>query len=291
MDIASITTSVILGAVQGLTEFLPISSSGHLAIVDALFHTKLPLAFVVLLHMATLVAVLFYTFPLIKNIIISIIRLLLHKTYDDMMPSNNTKRQDIQHARLFLALIISTFTTAPIAILLKDPIQEVSIFAIGVAMFITAIILSLPFLIKTTRVKIHNSLLTPSSQSTIPNISLLQASLLGIGQGLAIFPGISRSGVTITIAVLLGISYAHATRYSFLMAIPAILASFLLSVSDLPGLMDHISYIALGISMITACIMGIIGLRCLSIIARKGKIWIFSIYLIILSGIIFIYTM
>lgn len=279
--------SIILGIVQGLTEFLPISSSGHLTIVSYLFHKELPLAFDILLHIATLLAIIIYTFPLIVSMLISLYRNIFGRKSYNVIPME-IQYEDQKHIQLIICLCLSTIATIPMGLFLKDKMDNFSVSFVGIMLFCTAIVLLIPFLIPSTRASISQSIKN-TNVTTLPTISYLYAILLGFAQGFAIFPGISRSGITITCAVLLGLSYQHATRYSFLMAIPAILASFVLSISDLPELMDSISYGTLIVSMGLTFITGLIGLRALSIIAKQGKIWVFSIYLFVVAGFVLVF--
>lgn len=286
MEFTSIIKGLVLGIVQGLTEFLPISSSGHLFLADKLLNAQLPIVFDILLHLATLAAVVIYTFPLIREMCVVIIKFVASPK---MFKQSNDYFRDTQYITLILGLTISTLCTAPIGLMLKKFVYNPTVILVGINLLITALLLSLPFFISSTRQKIILSLTANTTQPMFPNISLRHAAVLGIVQGFAVLPGISRSGITISVAVLLGLSYAQASKYSFLMAIPAIFSSFILTASDLPELMQDISIVSLIVSLFAAFIFGIIGLRSISIIAQKGKIWYFSFYLVIIGIITLIF--
>lgn len=275
-------TTTILGAVQGITEFLPISSSGHLFLTELLLDTSIPFAFDILLHVATLAAVLIYTFPLIVQMIHAIFRVTFQNKSKQDDPNT-----DIQLMRLFVTLCITTLFTAPIGLLLRDIVENTTLTIVGTCLLVTAFFLVLPFLLPRTRVHITRTLRTYSN-NPVPTISYINAIILGLAQGFAVLPGISRSGTTISIAVLLGLSYAHATKYSFLMAIPAILASFVLNIKELPSLITQISAPTLVLSMLVAFVCGLLGLKWLTLIAKRGKIWYFSIYLVIIGVLVLI---
>lgn len=191
-----IIQSIILGIIQGLTEFLPVSSSGHLALLQNYFG-EIDLSFDVMLHLATLLAVVCYFF---KDII------LLIKGFFSFKWAN-------EDFRICIYLIIASIPAGLFGFLFNDFISSTfsNLFVIGVGFFISAMFL-----------------LTASFANPKKELSLGNTFIIGLSQALAIFPGISRSGSTVSTAVLLGIKREKAIRFSFLLSIPAILgASFL----------------------------------------------------------------
>ncbi|MDR1731829.1 MAG: undecaprenyl-diphosphate phosphatase [Synergistaceae bacterium] len=202
--------TLVLGAVQGLTEFLPISSSGHLALLQTWFGFSSSglLAFDLLMHCATTLAVLIF----FRNDIVR----LLKQWFGGFLNSNARKDEGW---RFGWAVLAGTVATALLAFPLKHLAESalLSPLAVGAGLLATAGILCLvPLLAEGDR-----------------EVSIRIAFLVGLGQGIAVFPGLSRSGVTIMAALALGLAAPEAFRLSFLMSIPSILGASLLEFRDL----------------------------------------------------------
>ncbi|MEW6679979.1 MAG: undecaprenyl-diphosphate phosphatase, partial [bacterium] len=194
--------SIILGIVQGLTEFFPISSSAHLVIIPSLLKIPFPsIFFDVCLHLGTLFAVIIFWFSKIKNITISLFKL---------------KRDD--DARLGLLIIVAMIPSGVIGALFKDPLEKLFESPIRVAflLLVTGVLLFLTRFFKEKKEKIN----------------LFDALIIGLFQGLAIAPGISRSGSCISSGLFLGLKRELAFDFAFLLSIPAILAAFILKLKD-----------------------------------------------------------
>ena len=194
----TLVQSVILGLVQGATEFLPISSSGHLVIVPAIFGWEAPpVAFDVLLHLGTLVAVIIYFRHELSQVALGLL-------------TRGAERAPAR--RLGWLLIAGTVPTAIIALAFDDLFESLftELLYVGVFMVLTAVILTAAE--RLSRKDVHDS----------AQMKWWQAALVGVAQGAAIAPGISRSGATIAAGLGLGLDREQAARFSFLLSIPAI---------------------------------------------------------------------
>lgn len=242
--------AIILGIVQGLTEFLPISSSGHLALSNRLLgfdKESLGIEFDILLHFSTLLAVLIY---FRKKLILMIVSLF-------KQGSNKDKK-------MIWLLIVGTLPVVFIGLLLKDSVETISSRPILVCILLctTGIILFLPVWLKINK-KI--------------NLGKASALIIGFSQALAILPGISRSGVTITTGMILGISPKKAAEFSFLLAIPAIVGGTILKMNEISSIPANQFGIYLG-GMIAAFITGLIAIFCVLNLISKGKFAHFGFY-------------
>lgn len=196
--------ALILGIVQGLTEFLPVSSSAHLVIMQNYLGFKKPLLlFDVVLHAATAGALLVYFRKDIGKIILSLIR-LREKSHQDML-----------NRKLFYFIFIGTIPTLALGLFLNQWIK---------AMFSSVTFVSLMLLVTGILLWISKRK-TDSAERGIEGMKTRDAFLIGIMQGIAIIPGISRSGATISTALWRGIKKELAFRYSFLLSIPAIIGA------------------------------------------------------------------
>ena len=197
--------SILLGIIQGITEFLPISSSGHLLMGRALFdiQTTASNSFLeIFLHGGTLLSILFY--------------------WKDSLV-NNIKNSINGESKLFLSIIIGTIPAACIGLLFKDNIN--SFFDIKNISYLSISYLCLAIILYLTRRKYKNS-------DTYSNVLYKFAFIIGIAQCIAIIPGISRSGITIAVAIFLGINKREATNFSFMLAIPILFFAFIKSLID-----------------------------------------------------------
>ena len=253
----TIIQAILLGAVQGVAEFLPISSSGHLAVAEYfLGHTDVPIIFDILLHIATLGAVCIVFYKQIWRLLTVLGRFIIRK---------NTV-EDSADLKLIGALLISTVVTGLIGIVLKDAVQAKNILFIAVCFIITGIVLLLS-------AKLH-----PKKDVSVP--SVLQAVIIGAAQGIGVLPGISRSGSTIAAALLTGVDREKAGEYSFLLSIPAILAAFIFELKSADTISGSIGIATLIAGMLTAFIVGFFSLTFLLKLIKRGKLGLFACYLI-----------
>ena len=208
--------ALVLGAVQGLTEFVPISSSGHLVIVpEALGWGEPGLSFDVLLHVASLVALLAYFAGDLRDLIAGVLR----------------ARRGAR--RLAALLVIGSVPAAAAGILFGDYFEESfeHAKAAAVQLVITAVILvaaELVFARRRRAAQAHERALR-----TVDDLGVVDATLVGVAQAVSILPGISRSGATIGASLCLAVDRTHAARFAFLLAIPALFGAALVEVPDL----------------------------------------------------------
>jgi undecaprenyl-diphosphatase len=251
--------ATLLGALQGVTEFLPISSSGHLVLLQHLFGLHEPaFIFDLFLHIATLVAVL----AMYRQDVYALFAAWWGPRHG--MPGNALERASAR--RLGLLLVLANVPTAVIGLLFESTFEQLfsAPWIVGLALLVTGTLLWL---------------LRPSSgrQRGTSEVGMAHAILLGCIQGLAITPGISRSGSTIAIALLCGVSRESAARFSFLMAIPAILGAALLKSASVSTLsMAELNLVIAG--MASALVVGYIALRYLIRLVMQGELWRFSFY-------------
>ncbi len=257
--------AIFLGIVQGIAEFLPISSSGHLAIFQNLFHMsgvgEVDLFFDVLLHFGTLFSVLIVYWTDIKSIVLEFFSLIhLRK-----LPAGT--EPDFSARKMILFIIVGTLPLF-IGLLFKDRVEQLynNMFFIAFALIITGTILF--FSDRFNR-----------GNKTIRNASLGDALFVGFGQMLALVPGLSRSGTTISSGLVRGFERTFAVKFSFLLSIPAILGASLLELIDaLSTGIDFASIPYYLAGMVTAAVCGYFAIRLLNRIARSNRFGAFSYY-------------
>ena len=269
----SIFQALILGILQGIAEFLPISSSGHLAVVQNLFGLELPLIFDVCLHLATLLAVILVFRKRIWSLLCVFARWITRKS----------KPEDKAELSMIVAIIVGTFVTGIMGIVASKFLPEFPIKLVFVGFIITAFLL-----IFSNRQGNKNASETNSTQ--LSPISIKQGLFVGFAQGIGTLPGISRSGITISASLLAKIDRETAGEFSFLLSIPAILGAFVLEAKDLGTLTQTISVLPLAIGCLAAFTSGVLALTMLMKLIKKGKLQWFAYYLIPLAilGLIFI---
>jgi undecaprenyl-diphosphatase len=249
----SLPQSIFLGIVQGITEFLPISSSGHLVFFQSLFGMEEPqLFFDVMLHLGTLLAVVVYFRNDIWKIIQGIGTIL------------KGKEENQEGAKLFLWIILATIPTGLIGVLFKDWFE--SFFsrpkAVGIMLLITGLVL-------------WSTRWTKKEGKTIKEMKWIDALLIGVAQGLAIIPGISRSGATISTGLFCGLDRELSGKFSFLLSIPAILGATLLEFRKIDSAQEFWTVL---IGTVIAFGVGILSLTFLIKIIKMGKFLNFSYY-------------
>lgn len=259
----SIFASILLGLIQGIAEFLPISSSGHLAIAEHLLNasTEVPEFFDVLLHLGTLIAVFVAYWADIREMILEFFAgirdLAQHKTPVPVPPAR----------RLILLIIVATlplFAILPI----KDYVESMSgnIYFVAVALLLTGCLLFVSDRIR-------------KGKKTEKSATLVDALLVGVAQAFATCPGISRSGTTITAGCFVGFERKFAVRFSFLMSIPAILGANILSLKD--AFESGIIWADVPVYLIGVAVAAVTGYACirlLKMIADKGRFGWFAYY-------------
>ena len=261
----SLLSAILLGLVQGVTEFLPISSSGHLAIAEQLLRftgaSNVPGFFDVLLHLGTLFAVFVAYWQDIKDMVVEFFcgvrDLARHSTPTPVPPAR----------RMILLIIVATlplFVVLPV----KDRVEMLS----GNLYFVAAALIATGFLL-------YASDRVPRGRKTAKNATMMDAVAVGIGQAIATCPGISRSGTTITVGCFVGFERTFAVRFSFLMSIPAILGANLLSLKDAVEvgiIWKDVPVYLVGVAVAAAS--GYACIRLLKLIAAKGRFGAFAYY-------------
>lgn len=250
--------AIILGIIQGITEWLPVSSSGHLALIQNFFGMTPPVVFDMLLHIGTLAAVLIY----FRKDILDLIKGFL---------SFDKNNKDFQ---ISILIILASIPTAIIGFTLHDFFESMfsNILYVGIALIITGIIL---FLTRNLSGKLEIN----------PKIAFL----MGIAQGFAVAPGISRSGITISTGMLLGLEKQKAARFSFLLFIPAIIGAMLFKLSDISSLGPDIGPAIVG--TIISAITGYLAIDVLLKLINKNQFSIFSYYCLLLGLVIIILSL
>jgi len=243
---------ILLGITQGITEFLPISSSGHLAILQKIIHfDKNVLLVDSFLHLGTLLAIL----------------IAFRKDIWDIILKRNWK--------VIWILFVASIPTAIIGFGLEKVMDKLSLTFVGIGFFITAILL-----IIINRIKKDNT-----NDQEIKDLNIKDALIVGTIQGIAVLPGISRSGSTLFASMTRKLKMEEALKFSFLLAIPAILGANILSLTkNFSEALVIKGDLALG--LIISCIFGIISIWMLRYLLGKSKLWYFSIYLILLGIVI-----
>ena len=254
----NILQAIILGIIQGITEWFPVSSSGHLVIAKYYLDLEPSLSFDVFVHFGSAAVVLLIFRKEVHAVITAFFAAL-----KDLPTHGTSAMMNTPERRLAFLIIIASIPTGIIGLtisyfyegILSEP------RTVGMALLITAVVLL------STRSKLENR--------GAKDMNMVDALLIGTMQGMAAVPGISRSGFTISSGLLRGIDRRVAVRYSFLLFLPAILAAGLLQARDITGDMDHIPII---VGVITAMIVGYITIIALLKLIERGWFHYFAIY-------------
>ena len=285
--------SIILGLIQGIAEFLPISSSGHLQVVQKLFKLdEVPLLYDIILHVATLLAVCIFFRKKIANLFCVLYRWILKKTEPNSIDETDfISGTDERGRKAIIAVLISTLVTGVIGIFTKKLIDndQISIKITCAGFIVTALLLIFSSLLEKFSAKTMTQKKELQQQK---GISALQAVIIGIMQGFGTLPGISRSGSTIAGAQLSGVKRETAGEFSFIISIPAILGAFVLELKDFLETKTEqtLNIVAVIAGSLSAFVFGYLALAFLMKIIKKGKLEFFACYLIPLGilGIIFL---
>jgi len=254
--------TIILGIIQGIGEFLPISSSAHLILVPYLFNwEQSSLAYDIALHFGTLMAVLVIFFKDWWNLFIGAVNKI-------------TKGKDSHDNKMFWYLVVATVPGALLGIFLDDIVENVfrqKIWLIASALAIMGILIYLGDRWAEKHYKI---------ETEYKHITLKQALVIGLSQALAIIPGFSRSGTTILTARLMGLSKNAATKFTFLLSVPIIFGATVLEVGNLAFTWETL------LGVFIAFIVGIISIKFLLNYIKKHDFSVFAIYRVIFAIII-----
>ncbi len=252
--------SIVLGFIQGLTEFLPISSSGHLVIFQNLLGFSEPqLLLDVTLHVGTLLAVVIYFKKDLLAMLSETIGLLRQRC-----PSNKLAHKN-SAVKLLLWIIIACVPTGFIGLFFKHPLETMfsSVSTVSVMLLVTGAIIGSTHFI-------------PAGYTSRKELGLVTALLVGTAQGLAIIPGISRSGTTIACGLLCGLDRELAGRFSFLISIPAIAGALLVQLHEQSITSVPLANLAAG--FVTSATIGFLCLKILMAVVKRGRLAYFAPY-------------
>lgn len=272
-----IIQAIIIGIVQGLTEFLPVSSSAHLVFVPHLLGTESNLAFDTLLHIGTLVAVVVYFWKDLVNMIKSFFSSLMDLPRGQFIKG----LKEDQFKKLAWFVIIGTIPAGLAGVLFKDFFEGLfsNIVAVAVFLLITGFLLYFSEMVSLKAIK----------KTSLKEMSVKSSLLIGVAQACSIAPGISRSGATISTGLFLGLERELAARFSFLLSIPAILGAALVQAKDITSVLDLSTGAAIA-GFIAAIITGYLAIKIvLKLISEKNLLifayycWIVGIIALILS--------
>jgi undecaprenyl-diphosphatase len=273
--------ALALGLIQGIAEFLPISSSGHLALLKNLLGLEeIPLLFDVILHIATLFAVIIVLRKRIAAILVALWAFLFRRKNEnrslspaDADPLALEKKRNLAYIP---PILIATAVTGVLGYGIQEFFPSGGTRAMAARMLFTALVLGLTVFAK------------PGNRGP-EFIGWKRAAFVGLAQGVGVFSGVSRSGMTISAGLFAGLDRATAGEYSFLLSIPAIGGAFLLTLKDAGEMMGMVSYGNLALSALAAFVSGLLSLKVLLRIIKGGKIYWFALYLVVIGviGLIF----
>lgn len=252
----NIFQAIILGITQGITEWFPVSSSGHLALVQKFFNINVPMSFDIFLHFASLIVIVLVFWKDIKDIIVGIFK------------------KDKKYINLFIYLVIASIPAGLVGFLLKDKIDTIfsNIMFVGVSLIITGIVL----------------FLTRFAKNKNKEINIKNSIVIGLAQAVAVLPGISRSGSTISAGLFSGLDTKTATRFSFLLSIPVILGASIFEIKNI-SIIENLWYLLA--SCVTTIIVGFLSLKYLLRVVDKNQFKNFSFYCFILGLLVVIYSL
>jgi Uncharacterized bacitracin resistance protein len=277
----SLIQSIIMGIVQGIAEFLPISSDGHLALAKHILHINMDsgIMFDVLLHFGTLVAVFiaFWKdiwelikegFGIIGDFIGNTVKLVQNALSKDK--KSYKKVISTPYRKLVMLIIVATIPTGFIGVLFDHAVEVAgqTLLVPGLCLILTGLLLMIADRTKT-------------GKKTELEATYKEAGIIGVAQGLAILPGLSRSGSTITACLVAGYDRTFAVKYSFIMSIPAILGAVVFKVKDFDmATMTQNQFMNYLIGMLVAAVVGFISIKTMLVIVKGKKFKYFAYYCI-----------
>ena len=269
--------AIILGLVQGLTEFLPVSSSGHLTILQHFFdiNGEKVVLFTILLHVGTLISVTFMYFKDLKELVIE-----LFITIKDIFTGKGLKLNERPIRKLGVMIIVTTLVTGVIGIAFEDLFVSFykSLVPVGIGLILTGILLWVSESIK-------------PGKRDINNLNFRNAIYIGVMQGIAICPGISRSGATLVGGLTTKLDRAFAVKYAFLISFPAILGSAVMEMDELfNSSIEPSSFGPILIGMLIAAISGIFAIKAMIAVVSKYSLKYFSVYVWIIGLSLLVYN-
>ncbi|MCL4516233.1 MAG: undecaprenyl-diphosphatase UppP [Firmicutes bacterium] len=267
----SVLDALILGLVQGLTEFLPVSSSGHLVLMQHYLGVRqIGLSFDVLVHLATLLAVVVYFWPDVKKLVIAFFSIIRGALGSRSARRTRLDAESRVYRRLVWMVILGAIPAALAGFFLEDFFKKLfeSVLVVGLALMATGLILWGAEWLQGQKQR----------RRELGAMTSLDALLIGIGQAVAIIPGISRSGTTIATALARGLDRVAAARYSFLLSLPVIFGAGLLQARDILKVGVEYSWQALAVGGVASFVAGLLAIRVLMAVLERSKLTIFSYY-------------
>lgn len=264
--------AIIIGIVQGLTEFLPVSSSAHLVFIQKLLGVESSLAFSTFLHLGTLIAVLwFFRWDIIK-----MLRSWWLSIVDIMQGRFKQGFNEDPYKRLAWYVILATIPVAIVGLLFEDAVDALFAGALYVPaffLFVTGTILYLSQRMASGTVNMHN-------------ISKKEALWMGLGQACAILPGLSRSGTTIAAGLTIGLDKEFAAKFSFILSIPAIFGAFILQLKDIGSALD-VNFLPVILGFLASVVAGYLAIRWMLDLVKNKSLDIFAYYCWLMGIIVF----
>jgi len=243
---------LILAIIQGVTEWLPISSSGHLVIAQEFLGLGLPVLFDVVLHLGSLVVVLFVFWRDVLRVLKAVARFDFRSL----------------DGKLGVYIVVGSVATAAVGLVFRDVFESFfhNLIAVGLAFVVTGCFYSLLYVFR-------------RSNGQSGPLSAGSAFAVGVAQGVALIPGVSRSGSTITTGLLLEVEKEVALRFSFLLFIPAVIGATVLSVVESDGLfVAVVDPVSLLVGLVVTVLVGYLSLRLLLRFVMKGRLYLFAFY-------------
>ena len=270
-----IIQGIIIGIVQGLTEFLPVSSSAHLVFVQKLLGVESSIAFDVFLHLGTLIAVLwFFRFDVYKMLS------SWFSSLEDIIQGRFREGfYEDPYKRLAWYVILATIPVGIVGVLFEDSVD---------ALFAGALYVPAFFLFVTGTI-LYLSQRMPSGEVNYNTITKKEALFMGLGQACAILPGLSRSGTTIAAGLTIGLNKEFAAKFSFILSIPAILGAFVVQLKDIGSAMDA-NFLPVFLGFIASIIAGYLAIKWMLDLIQNRNLDIFAYYCWLVGLIVFMGT-
>ena len=271
----SVLEAFLQGLIQGFTEFLPVSSSGHLSLFQHFFglNGENAVAVTLVLHLGTLIAVFVAFWNKIKRLIVEFFRML-----GKIFTGKFKFRESSPEQRMIIMLIVSILPLF-VFYIFKD-------FFEGLASDSDIIVEGIGFLYTSALLFLSTSKRFADGKHTCGDVPAGSALLIGAFQGVALVPGISRSGSTISAGLLTGLKREDAVEYSFILGIPIILAGSLLKLKDIGGASESIGILPLIVCFVVAAVAGYFAIRLIKLLVVSDKFRIFAYYTLVLGIIV-----
>lgn len=267
-----ILQGIIIGIVQGLTEFLPVSSSAHLVFIQNILGVESSLAFDTFLHLGTLIAVVWFfrydIYKMIQSWILSVLDIVQGRFKEGFYED--------PYKRLAWYVILATIPVGIVGVLFEDSVD---------ALFAGALYVPAFFLFVTGTI-LYLSQRMPSGNVNYDNITKKEALFMGLGQACAILPGLSRSGTTIAAGLTIGLDKQFAAKFSFILSIPAIFGAFLLQVDEIGAAMGA-NFLPIFLGFLASIVAGYMAIKWMLDLIQNRNLDIFSYYCWLVGIIVF----